>query len=525
MTKNFAHLSILETERLLISNLTSRLRLPFILSRDVAQRALPDIVEEDNRIINNYISSLQDIQQKLWAILDSLDAAEASLQQMFSDLENRLWFHFHKGLEGVDFILEHDFIGGWQMAKERVLRYANHNFQSFASSFRQFLDQIQENEDETSVYQALEQILRNLLEVRSTMLTRALREITTTHNAYVDGEPLYRIELTPGGRYDEAYITPEVLDVENIDRRRLMTKLRQTSRTMDANIGVYNEILTDFLESFQLTDLDRLDENEQEFIDTSKVYSLYLENYELTIINQPRDTVEQKLEAFRITNRTVYNTRDQLLQTIQTIRDLVADMNSSDWLVIMETARESVRYVTDLTYQKRDLAERLSTPEVESTIVNIHQFFTHLRARGLDLSDKWLYIQNAVRDVWGSMLMDEATVPLYQAINQDFNDYLSRNDTQELSEVFSSMLGMSVPELEALDPGVLLRRLNADFPDTNVSIKMEEIQRDFDNLDQRTGLADILADTDDNFEAAVDEYFNYQYEYVISTEINQQFYT
>lgn len=57
---------------------------------------------------------------------ESLDFAHDSLMKDFHLIQKRINYHIDRGLEGVKFIMEHDFIRGWNVFKERYCLYSHH---------------------------------------------------------------------------------------------------------------------------------------------------------------------------------------------------------------------------------------------------------------------------------------------------------------------------------------------------------------------------------------------------------------
>ncbi len=65
--------------------------------------------------MNKYAYAVHDIDDTFQDISRELIASMNDLKEHMDDVATRCSFHRHRALDGVEYIIEHDFIRGWQV--------------------------------------------------------------------------------------------------------------------------------------------------------------------------------------------------------------------------------------------------------------------------------------------------------------------------------------------------------------------------------------------------------------------------
>ena len=61
---------------------------------------------------------------------------------MFSELESRMNFHFDRALHGIIYTVKHDFIRGWEVRDERIIRFVTGPYHETTFMFENVLSEI-----------------------------------------------------------------------------------------------------------------------------------------------------------------------------------------------------------------------------------------------------------------------------------------------------------------------------------------------------------------------------------------------
>ena len=91
----------------------------FIKARETTQRVSKAIAIEDTNLVTALRETVKRLDKAFQEMNKSLDVAHHTLKKDFDSIQKRINYHLDRGLEGVQFIIEHDFIRGWDVFKER----------------------------------------------------------------------------------------------------------------------------------------------------------------------------------------------------------------------------------------------------------------------------------------------------------------------------------------------------------------------------------------------------------------------
>jgi hypothetical protein len=135
------------------------------------------------------------------------------LDAMLSELKDRIRFHWDSGLDEVEYIMEHDFIRGWQVYEERVLDFVSSDYHNVYQSMTRTIEWMNRSIPDTDIErrEAIWWSVRNDIEGRLMLISLARDNITTANNAYITGEPLLTYRATIDRRYDMSFISLELL--------------------------------------------------------------------------------------------------------------------------------------------------------------------------------------------------------------------------------------------------------------------------------------------------------------------------
>ncbi len=436
------------------------------------------------------------------AVLDGMAAkligAKAHVKDELSQMKIRANFHHIWGLEKVKFIAEHDFTRGWTVFEERTLDYVTINYQEVAAYIWKTIEMVKELDPSDIITRKMLYItLDKDLYKKEVLASRALANITEAAHAFATGEPLLTYLASPGRRYDMSYITLEVVQSSPYFKEAYDVKLmKRTGQFLNETIFLRELIKPisvgeEVNETLIASAITRWESR-------ARSYNYYKFIYTDRVMNAPGKYSDVLIETFNQLNETVWNEFDNLDRIVQ---KTISFLNKVDdaWSMIVNLKNKSVNYLENKTATKTELAEAFTSKESDEALRTMALFFTEARSMSREMTEALGYLQYSYQDMWSSMLTEATLTNFYQMVYDDVM-YSKQNNTFML--YIDGKFGYMIKEKAAWvrnNIDEMYVRMNADFSITDVTAKINEISKMFDDTQSLFVISDVLEDNDVSF--------------------------
>lgn len=470
---------------------------------------------------------METLQQAYLALALSLNVTSARLHELYVSMNQSMHFHLDRGINEVKYNIEHDFIRGWDVYKERAFDYVAANYFEVPASVKRTLDTYSNAlVPNTSEHRGLLYApVQNMLDGRLEVVIRAEEYMLKVRDAYRNGVPLIEFYQTIGRRYDLSYISLDIITA-NIKEEELN----------------YNEIITGttlFKESVQrFKELGETYIADGSFNETEyKLSRFYFEKaarrinyrffmYENNVVEKPRAVLDERIDEFqRLSRQThdAYNTVERKIYNCNVLLDKIMNYSLSD---IAHLSRDASDYLINITSLKTPLcygAARLDDT-VRSLIVQFDEFRSTMRS----LEESLYELEEASVKVWVNMLQETSTNTFYQHIYNDSMTFLN-NDTEyeTFIRIFTSMLRWPSADrhiLRAMTKQEVVQMINGDFYATDIHQKIGDLKRVFAEISMATDATNQIGDKDENLLSSFENFRKMMMEFLDGNEINTNFY-
>lgn len=502
---SYAAISNFDTDKFLYTTATKYLTEQYIKAREVNQRVNLDIAKLDRRVIESVNEVVTDISAFFYSTLDQLEDVTDYLDAFMEDVNLRAFFHLDRGLQNVKYILEHDFVRGWEIVEERTLRYVAENFYGVIESSHRLIQDVNSTfgMDQLAQRVAVWMILKNGLSGRRQMAERAIDNITEVHNSYKIGRPLLLFKLTYQRQYDKSYIAVDLLQAESKRQDEYFNGMIQHLHDFIEAIDDLIIIGEEFVHNGNLNHT-WLHVAEDKFITAAERYYYRMFQFKTRIVNRPVELIDEIIEEFHRLNRSLHNSYEEVKLRLSQFRESLLEIRVGTWSSVSKAASLAVEFVEDNKIRKTRLAEAVTTSVMAKSVVALEIFFSDLRSRSTNLMQSWIGLATDYNSIWRAMLEEASTQNFYAKVHEDFLMYESHISNRSelynhLLKTFAYMLHIKRAKFPSLDLQDIERRTNADFSTTNTTNKMLAIDEAFHNMSMQTDITTTLKDTDETF--------------------------
>ena len=529
MFNSLGDISGFDALSLLNSPLTQELEDRYVISNEVTQRVNRRIVDNDRQMVERLGQSVEALEVSLGDIVVSLDYLDQYIDDMFAVFDQRINFHKVKGLDKVQYIMEHDFVRGWTIIDERTLPYLSFGFYELRGSYRRIIQNLRDSqngtEQERTIALAMWKQMENTLLERLDIYRRAYDNVTEVHEHYKSGHPLLTYRSSLNRRYDMTWITLQILhaiiddDTHNQDKfyETLVMRMNQINQTTHT----YLDMGRTFRDTYEIDD-QLWDDTDWLYRKGCVQYNYHVFLYKERIIDGPVNIIKEKIKEFDLLNRTMEAAKESLLLARRLLGDHIQEAKTTHWATIRGALNDSLTYLNDTATNKTHLAATFTSKNMLQTIKDLELFFSSLRSGGQVIQEKIQALHYSVENMWTNMLTEYSTAKFYAKVYEDFVAF--HNNSEFYLPYFAELLGVDSSDLQNVSNAVLEYRLNADFAVTDVEDKSKSIQETFTNLDYRMNIARMLSINDENFAVSIDTYKNSLEDFLDQTEIDVEFY-
>ena len=451
-------------------------------------------------VIRDVDDTFEDIERKLKHVMESLE-------EEIADILTRVAFHREKALRGVEFIIEHDFIRGWEVIEERTLSIATSGFYEIVGSMDRHFHQsntsaiLHDGSGDVSFFRdvlwlIIDADLVNKLDVIQTARTN----ITKINNAYVTGKPIIKYAFSPNQRYDMSFIPMDIVHHNRRSQTYYFNQIMNVTEDYAQAITTLRHIGKVYVSDGKL-DKEKYEEAKGNFISAAKAVNHRIFQYRDRIVQKSLDIVKERISDFVSLNETLTSNYAGLKYLVNSTTSLVQGQKLSQWRHIKEAAARCKAYLQDFSASKTDLSKFLNSYTMQEDLIKLNNFFTNLRSRATDLIDLWVKTQQSYNEVYSSIISETMTHEFYNMLNNDTKELTAdpENNTEIYFPIFGSLLNVSEQELNNTNITDFFRLLNADVPDIDLDKKTQEIDKAFRILMEQFDLTKYIKNRDEDF--------------------------
>ena len=514
---------------LLNSPLTAAIHHTFVKSKEVSQRVNQRIVKRDLEMVNVLQNSVNDLESAVQLITRSLETLQTKINKNFSTLEQRIKFHKRKGLEKVLYIMEHDFVRGWEIVEERTLPYLTFGFFELRGSFRRAIEGMQEAMNDTEQEQTLAlsrwYYVEDTFEERLAIVQRVFDNVTEVHESYKNGDPLLTFKSSLGRRYDMSWITVELLqavvDNGSHNQDEIYDSFYHSLGRLNASIHSYLEMGRNFVETYSINNR-QWTSTDKHFRSACTSYNYNIFLYKERIVDGPVIVINDKIREFDLLNRSLYSAKDSLYLTVTLLLDSIAHVQNTSWASVNKSIGFAHQYLDDQGTNKTVLAEQFTSNGMMQTLKDMELFFSGLRSGGRSVEEKVQTLEIAIEHIWTNMLNEYTTAKFYAMVYDDFTN--SATDPDFYLPYLANLLGENTRKLARNTREEMEYRLNADFHTMNLTGKLDEVSTGFDHLQNSTNIARLIGIRDESFISNVHILVKSLAAFTRETQIDESFY-
>ena len=505
---SYGQTSNYDTEKLLKDDNVKNFRDKFIKARETTQRVDVNVVKRDVEKISLLHKLSNDLDGAFDTIQTSLAVMAAGLTNEIQSLRRRIDFHSDRGLGAVKYIVEHDFLRGWEVFEERAINHLTNGFFEKSDMVDNIIKQMNSSDLDEGSRHVLYLIIEKDLHAMEKQAERALEFIIETQNAYMNGEPLLTYRYTLDRRYDMNYIPDSLLRFDPKEQTRHFYELTN-------NTNEFIDSIKELRKSALFVSKNKVFDNETEkayekaqkaFINACKGFNYRRFQYKSKVVIKPLELLEERIESFESFNESLNVRFKELERIMDSISGEVEKVKSETWLKLESLVKQAVLYTEDLSTTKVDLAVNLTNRFVYEDTRNLELFFSALRDRYRELDDAVDKLQDAMLGVWAKMLTEETTREIYQVMNKDVQAMVEDPEKREFYiKHFAYMLRVNKLTLKDATADSFYWRLNADFANMTGTDVTEQYRKHNMKYKVKYYLTSFLSDKDQEFLEAFSE--------------------
>ena len=506
-TITYASTSNFDTDSLLRSENINHIKRNYLRAQETRQRVNEHVYDEFTKSIHvlrhvyqNVTSSLSTLTQKLGHLKERLDSE-------IRDISPRVWFHYERGLVNVKYIVDHDFIRGFDIIAERALDHATNGMFEIQSSFDRMntmatTTPAQSKESRHIVYL----IMDNNLAGKTYLAHRALVNMTEVYNAYLTGKPLLKFRKTPHRRYDLTYISLELLRHDVKTQHLYFGHLNISIHNLTTTMATLRTIAHNFYDTGQINST-KYASTIYWYIKACKAFNYRRFQIRDKIIYKASELAAERITHFQKLNETLFETYSTTDRAVLAADTLLNQYSSNAGQRTSAAIEEAFSYIDDVNKTKLALSKLLNSRNTTDGLRSMRSFFSKIRLRMKDIQDSWKTFEDAYVEILTAMQSESTTRKFYSAIKSDI-DILAKAEERSvyLSKIISHMVRKPLNTTLHLNSSVLYVITNADFPTMNISKEQTKIRTRFHQHIENVNINNLLGNRDDQLIELFEEF-------------------
>lgn len=386
-----------------------------------------------------------------------------------------------------------NFVRGWEAIDERTLSLLTTNYLEMTDFIRKIMDMANENLRNASTEHLRPFYLttQQYLQAKLMLCEKAKDNINEVWGAFTNATPIWNNKLSPKRRYDQTYIVPSLILVnDNADRYFNSFEIGR-QRFCDEVKHIQN--MVERLYEYQLLNFTSYEKSRKTLESRARSYNYRRYTLMDTVVSKTDEAADQVKNEFTAANKSMTSrflraerTLDEHVHVLQNM------MNSWHWFLLFNN--KTRRYV-EQDLNKTELADFIFSDAMISARQRFKSRLEEVQLSYVRVEDELQKTKREIQRLWEKMLNEEATRKFYLSVNIDVR--LARNDEtvlEELDGVFAYMVGKDTKwiatNLETLD-----FYMNAGFPSLSPAQIGKESDEIFSNFSQ---LLDLHASLDGN---------------------------
>ena len=511
---SYASSSNFDIDALLRQSSTEDLQAKYVRAREINQKVDQSTVMEDTKQITKFIQNVIKMASAMDKITDVLQSTEDSIEASFHSLVQRINIHMTKALEQIEYIIDHSFVSGWEEFKQKTFHMIVHDYEGLAMSLKRGIKEAEktfspENEEiRQLVYLPIETKLRR----RRQLVDETVEFLKIVNRSY---EFVIPIKPLPGRRYDEAYLSEELMlynevnlveYVYNTAQYEVRThQMRMLIKTVEMMYSGLDELLQ-VGDNYVLTgefDAGLFKYGYKNFTNGANNFNYRLFMFENRVILVHKLLMESKITELKLHNRTLGEAFMSVKRMTDDIKFSILSSKDEYWKEILHIKDLSEKYLNNPNAYKTPLAKMVTSKQVDVSVQTIHSFFSNILLKIEDLQKEITSLHQAYEVVWKTIISEQVTKKFYRAVYDDM---------QQLKKLKDDLYGGGMMELKQLKATTTaMNRKMATTIDHSLSGTTVET---VDKIDQ-----DIITTSATNMaNAPTDEWTNKQHQSSQTTE-------
>lgn len=202
---------------------------------------------------------------------------------------------------------------------------------------------------------------------------------------------------------------------------------------MNLGISALQEVGNQYVDSGHFNE-SHFEYGDQLFQKGSRQFNYRIYMFETRVVNVPLEVINKRLEEFKLLNRTLQATYDNVQVKIQQLSSLFHDSINNIWQHIYDLTAHAIQYMNDIEMLKTPLSEEVTSAELEEKIRRLSVFFNDVRSRVRELQDGIMNLKVAYHNVWTAMLAEDSTKEFYKMLYYDCQDFLTTSNQTAYDE-------------------------------------------------------------------------------------------
>ena len=492
----------------------------------MSQRVHKSIIHKDTKLITTFNDTVQTLSKLLLLLHQDFLCTLSILKESFNTLQDHMSFHMDRGLEAVEFIIDHDFLRGWELQHERAYHYVTADFMGFAQILNRTITSAASKFDLSSnatrewVYFPL----RDMFKVKLALLDRAEEYLNETNQAFITGDPLLTYELTLNRTYDMTYITLPLLQDFANEQKHHYTTLLEGIHWLRSGINVLQETGEQFVETGFFNETAFI-YGEDIFIKGGRRFNYRLFTYKTRVLDKPLEEIRRRIAEFQVANRTIIKHYCTVERTLKDMNEILNDVLQTTWQDIVNLSEISSAYISNTGSLKTNLSTYVTSFSIHRSIHIIGIFFDDFKIRSRSMYEDIMTLKLAFSDVWSLMLSENSTVKFYEMLYNHTTDFLQSTDQDSYyMELFAHLLRVQVSDLGKLTKQEILDKINWDFHVQTQEQALDKVSQVFDIFVSTMQVNKHIGELDELFLDQFNRYNAAMNEFLQGNEINSDFY-
>ena len=496
-------------------------------AREITERVNEAIAAENTKLINRLNDTVEKLQRAFADISAEIISVASTLENSYKELQHRIKFHLDRGLEGEEYIVEHDFVRGWNVFKERAFHYVSLDFIGLPMTLKRTIlnaGDMMDLQDINNRRLVFLPVLDMFLS-RMELLDRAEVFINKTNVAYTTGRYLQKFRLTWNRRYDLAYIHVPLLRIASERQEEYYSELLEAIGIMRDGLKVLREVGDYFVETGEFNNT-HWEHGDDRFYTGGKQYNYRVFTFESRIVLAPLEEIRKRLTTFQVANRSLHEGMQRTESHMVKTKALLDAMVNGTWLNIVSISNLSSMYLTDFNMSKTDLSMAVTSTLLEESVRMASTFFDDIRLQTSTLQNVLSDLKVNYVSVWTMMLSEDSVQKVYEMIYNDCQDFLEDEEKYGYYiKIFSYMLRIK-PEaqLRELTKEEIVTRMNGDFHILNLTNVIDDIDEDFDRMQSFLHIGKHIGDADESFLESFRSYKETMVTFQDENNIDSRFY-